>query len=97
VQPLVTMPHQGVPPKQFPPALAKMHLSFQTPSLSRCHPEPRAPGPDLAQFPCIVLEPIRSCRHTGAGEGSAPLQPRVADKVVNGWFPFVVTTQTLLS
>ena len=84
MQPFLTTPHQGVPPKQFSPALAKMHLSFQTPSLSRCRPESRARrGPDQEQFPCIVLEPIRSCRHTGAGEGSAPLQPRVADNVVN--------------
>jgi len=32
----------------------KMHLSFQTPSLSICHPESRAPGSDPEQFPRIV-------------------------------------------
>jgi hypothetical protein len=76
----------------YPITKLRIYQISQTPYLSRCRPESRAPGPAPEQFPCIVLDPIRSCRHTGAGEGSAPLQPRVARKVVNGCSPFLVTT-----
>jgi hypothetical protein len=46
-----------------------------------------APVLTQSNFHALFSYPIRSCRHTGAGEGSAPLQPRVANKVVNGWSP----------
>jgi hypothetical protein len=53
----------------------------QIPALSRCRPESRTPGPDPEQFPCIVLTGFVPADTLVAGEGSAPLQPRVADEL----------------
>jgi hypothetical protein len=86
-----TMRHQGVLRKQVSPALAKCISRYRLLPSRDAVPNP-APDPDPEQFPCIVLDRIRSCRHTGAGEESAPLQPRVAREVVNGCSPFLVTT-----
>jgi hypothetical protein len=82
------MPHQGVLPMQSAAKgfcfsdharLRRCRRSRRSiPSLSRCHPESRARIVDPCSFLLLAVATFSAIAGSGAGEGSAPLLPRVS-------------------